>query len=150
MKDLTIIDFSHNSLRDVPSNVEYAKCAIVLNLSHNNIENIPNPIFNNLIDLIFLDLSYNKLDSLPGQLRRLVNLQVLNLSNNPLKNYQLSSLRFVCLTKPFSTFCVQHEKFTRSQPSKHKSDSQQFACHFSRNVQYNCKLIFDYSIIPCA
>lgn len=41
MKDLTIIDFSHNSLRDVPSNMEYAKCAIVLNLGHNNIESIP-------------------------------------------------------------------------------------------------------------
>ncbi|KAI6200973.1 hypothetical protein M3Y96_00791600 [Aphelenchoides besseyi] len=92
MKDLTIIDFSHNSLRDVPSNVEYAKCAIVLNLSHNNIETIPNQVFNNLIDLIFIDLSCNKLDALPTQIRRLVNLQVLNLSNNPLRNFQLSSL----------------------------------------------------------
>jgi Leucine-rich repeat (LRR) protein len=54
MKDLTIIDFSNNSLRDVPSNLEYAKCAIVLNLSHNNIESIPNQVFSNLIDLIFL------------------------------------------------------------------------------------------------
>lgn len=44
MKDLTIIDFSSNSLRDVPSNLEYAKCTIVLNLSHNNIENIPNQV----------------------------------------------------------------------------------------------------------
>ncbi|KAI6241750.1 hypothetical protein M3Y99_00338000 [Aphelenchoides fujianensis] len=92
MKDLTIIDFSHNSLRDVPSNVEYAKCAIVLNLSHNNIETVPNQVFNNLIDLIFLDLSHNKLDALPAQIRRLVNLQVLNLSDNPLKNFHLSSL----------------------------------------------------------
>lgn len=45
MKDLTIIDFSHNSLRDVPANLEYAKCAIVLNLSHNNIENVPNQVY---------------------------------------------------------------------------------------------------------
>lgn len=44
MKDLTIIDFSHNTLREVPPNLEYAKCAIVLNLSHNNIENIPNAV----------------------------------------------------------------------------------------------------------
>lgn len=102
MKDLTIIDFSHNSLRDVPSNMEYAKCAIVLNLGHNNIESIPPQvsvclkdyvcrymlqIFNNLIDLNFLDLSYNKLETIPP-LRRLTNLQVLKLSNNPLTQYQ--------------------------------------------------------------
>lgn len=104
MKDLTIIDFSHNSLRDVPSNVEYAKCAIVLNLSFNNIESIPNPVFNNLIDLIFLDLSNNKLDTLPSQLRKLLNLQVLNLSNNPLKNFQFGSLRFVIMTNLISEF----------------------------------------------
>uniref|UniRef100_A0A915EFA2 Chaoptin n=1 Tax=Ditylenchus dipsaci TaxID=166011 RepID=A0A915EFA2_9BILA len=65
MKDLTIIDFSNNSLRDVPSNLEYAKCAIVLNLSHNKIENVPNQVFSNLIDLIYLDISDNKLEVIP-------------------------------------------------------------------------------------
>jgi len=89
MKDLTIIDFSHNSLRDVPANLEYAKCTIVLNLSHNNIENIPNQVFSNLVDLVYLDLSNNKLDTLQPQIRRLVNLQVLKLSNNPLSHFQL-------------------------------------------------------------
>lgn len=44
MKDLTIIDFSNNSLRNVPNNLEYAKCAIVLNLSHNNIDTLPNQV----------------------------------------------------------------------------------------------------------
>ncbi|KAF7636898.1 hypothetical protein Mgra_00003638 [Meloidogyne graminicola] len=88
MKDLTIIDFGDNLLRDVPSNLEYAKCAIVLNLRGNNIQNIPNQIFSNLIDLIYLDLSNNNLDTLPPQLRRLTNLQVLKLSNNPLTNFQ--------------------------------------------------------------
>lgn len=44
MKDLTIIDFSHNQLREVPPNLEYAKGAIVVNLSHNNIESIPNQV----------------------------------------------------------------------------------------------------------
>lgn len=89
MKDLTIIDFSHNSLKDVPANLEYAKCTIVLNLSHNNIENIPNQVFSNLVDLIHLDLSYNKIEMLQPQMRRLVNLQVLHLSNNPLTHFQL-------------------------------------------------------------
>ncbi|XGW13461.1 hypothetical protein V3C99_000077 [Haemonchus contortus] len=92
MKDLTIIDFSHNQLREVPPNLEYARGAIVLNLSHNNIENIPNQVFSNLIDLLFLDLSNNKLDMLPPQIRRLTMLQELKLSNNPLHHFQLKQL----------------------------------------------------------
>ncbi|VDP04031.1 unnamed protein product [Heligmosomoides polygyrus] len=92
MKDLTIIDFSHNQLREVPPNLEYAKGAIVVNLSHNNIESIPNQVFSNLIDLLFLDLSNNKLDMLPPQIRRLTMLQELRLSNNPLHHFQLKQL----------------------------------------------------------
>ena len=100
MKDLTIIDFSRNSLRDVPANLEYAKCTIVLNLSHNNIENIPNQVFSNLVDLIHLDLSNNKLETLQPQIRRLVNLQVLKLSNNPLSHFQLKlTPRYVNCTR---------------------------------------------------
>ena len=44
MKDLTIIDFSSNELREVPPNLEFAKGTIVLNISHNNIESIPNSV----------------------------------------------------------------------------------------------------------
>lgn len=92
MKDLTIIDFSRNSLREVPANLEYAKGAIVLNLSHNNIDNIPNGVFANLIDLLYLDLSNNKLEMLPPQIRRLTTLQVIRLSDNPLHHFQLKTL----------------------------------------------------------
>uniref|UniRef100_A0A915C440 Protein flightless-1 homolog n=1 Tax=Parascaris univalens TaxID=6257 RepID=A0A915C440_PARUN len=92
MKDLTVIDFSHNSLREVPPNLEYAKCAIVLNLSYNHIENIPNAMFSNLIDLLYLDLSDNRLEMLPPQIRRLTTLQVIRLSNNPLHHFQLKQL----------------------------------------------------------
>lgn len=113
MKDLTIIDFSHNQLREVPPNLEYAKGAIVLNLSYNNIETIPNQVvssfiishslvqvFSNLIDLLHLDLSNNKLDMLPPQIRRLTMLQILKLSNNPLQHFQLKQLpRYAFLFK---------------------------------------------------
>ncbi|CAJ0942651.1 unnamed protein product, partial [Mesorhabditis belari] len=92
MKDLTIIDFSHNQLREVPPNLEYAKGAIVMNLSYNNIENIPNQVFANLVDLIHVDLSNNKIDMLPPQIRRLTLVQVLLLSNNPMSHFQLKQL----------------------------------------------------------
>uniref|UniRef100_A0A7E4W5T9 Protein flightless-1-like protein n=1 Tax=Panagrellus redivivus TaxID=6233 RepID=A0A7E4W5T9_PANRE len=111
MKDLTIIDFSNNSLRDVPSNLEYAKCTIVLNLGHNNIENIPNQVFSNLVDLIYLDLSDNKLDVLQPQIRRLINLQVLKLSNNPLNHFQLK------LSQSMKTLRVLTLRNTHRNPS---------------------------------
>jgi len=83
--------------------MEYAKLAIVLNLSFNNIESIPNQVggydchiieqvFSNLIDLLYLDLSNNKLEMLPPQIRRLSSVQVLRLSNNPLRHFQLKQL----------------------------------------------------------
>ncbi|CAI5446386.1 unnamed protein product [Caenorhabditis angaria] len=92
MKDLTIIDLSRNQLRECPPNLEYSKGAIVLNLSFNNIETIPNNVCANLIDLLFLDLSNNKLEMLPPQIRRLTMLQSLKLSNNPLTHFQLKQL----------------------------------------------------------
>uniref|UniRef100_A0AC35TXC5 Protein flightless-1 n=1 Tax=Rhabditophanes sp. KR3021 TaxID=114890 RepID=A0AC35TXC5_9BILA len=90
MKDLTIIDFSHNQLKEVPANLEYAKCAIVLNLAKNNISNIPPMVFNNMLDLLHLDLSDNKLEQVPTQLRRLQLLQTLSLANNPLKSFHFT------------------------------------------------------------
>ncbi|PAV59113.1 hypothetical protein WR25_10798 [Diploscapter pachys] len=92
MKDLTIIDFSNNELREVPPNLEFAKGTIVLNLSHNNVENIPNSVCKNLVDLLILDLSNNKIDKLPPEIRRLSILQELKLSNNPLTHFQLYQL----------------------------------------------------------
>ena len=62
---------------------------LVLNLSHNAIDSIPNQLFINLTDLLYLDLSDNKLDSLPPQMRRLVHLQTLVLNNNPLMHAQI-------------------------------------------------------------
>ncbi|XP_044159287.1 protein flightless-1 homolog [Bufo gargarizans] len=92
LDDLSVLDLSYNQLTECPRELENAKNMLVLNLSHNSIDNIPNQLFINLTDLLYLDLSDNKLDSLPPQMRRLVHLQTLILNNNPLLHAQLRQL----------------------------------------------------------
>lgn len=82
-------DLSYNQLTEIPRDLENSRNMLVLNLSHNGIDSIPNQLFINLTDLLYLDLSDNKLDSLPPQMRRLVHLQTLILNNNPLMHAQL-------------------------------------------------------------
>ena len=71
-----MVDFSHNQLRECPSNLDHAKCTVVLNLSHNNIEQISTQVFANMVDLNFLDISHNKIEMIPPQIKRLTELQV--------------------------------------------------------------------------
>ncbi|XP_063791018.1 protein flightless-1 homolog [Pseudophryne corroboree] len=92
LDDLSVLDLSYNQLSECPRELENGKNMLVLNLSHNSIDSIPNQLFINLTDLLYLDLSDNKLDSLPPQMRRLVHLQTLILNNNPLMHAQLRQL----------------------------------------------------------
>ncbi|XP_060882719.1 protein flightless-1 homolog isoform X1 [Labrus mixtus] len=92
LDDLSVLDLSFNQLTEIPRDLENSKNMLVLNLSHNGIDAIPNQLFINLTDLLYLDLSDNKLDSLPPQMRRLVHLQTLILNNNPLMHAQLRQL----------------------------------------------------------
>ncbi|CAB1447708.1 unnamed protein product [Pleuronectes platessa] len=92
LDDLSVLDLSFNQLTEIPRDLENSRNMLVLNLSHNGIDSIPNQLFINLTDLLYLDLSDNKLDSLPPQMRRLVHLQTLVLNNNPLMHAQLRQL----------------------------------------------------------
>ncbi|KAJ3600913.1 hypothetical protein NHX12_031886 [Muraenolepis orangiensis] len=92
LDDLSVLDLSFNQLTEVPRDLENSRNMLVLNLSHNGMEAIPNQLFINLTDLLYLDLGDNKLDSLPPQMRRLVHLQTLVLNNNPLMHAQLRQL----------------------------------------------------------
>ncbi|ELV14016.1 Protein flightless-1 like protein [Tupaia chinensis] len=92
LDDLSVLDLSYNQLTECPRELENAKNMLVLNLSHNSIDNIPNQLFINLTDLLYLDLSENRLESLPPQMRRLVHLQTLVLNGNPLLHAQLRQL----------------------------------------------------------
>ncbi|CAA9999620.1 unnamed protein product [Nesidiocoris tenuis] len=97
-EELTTLDLSHNSLKEVPEGLERSKTLLVLNLSHNNIAAVPNTLFLHLTDLLFLDLSHNHLETLPPQMRRLGNLQTLILNHNPLAHFQLRQLpSLICL-----------------------------------------------------
>ncbi|CAF0908368.1 unnamed protein product, partial [Didymodactylos carnosus] len=86
---LKSLDLSHNDLQAFPKDIDNAKGLIVLNLSFNQIESIPNHVFVSLYELVHLNLSDNKIDTLPPQMRRLTSLQVLILNNNPLIHAQL-------------------------------------------------------------
>uniref|UniRef100_A0A8D2B1W5 Protein flightless-1 homolog n=1 Tax=Sciurus vulgaris TaxID=55149 RepID=A0A8D2B1W5_SCIVU len=92
LDDLSVLDLSYNQLTECPRELENAKNMLVLNLSHNSIDTIPNQLFINLTDLLYLDLSENHLESLPPQMRRLVHLQTLVLNGNPLLHAQLRQL----------------------------------------------------------
>ncbi|KAM7297511.1 protein flightless-1 [Ixodes scapularis] len=92
LEDLSVVDLSHNDLREVPTDLERARGILVLNLGYNRIESIPHQLFVNLVDLVHLDLSGNQLETLPPQMRRLVSLQTLVLNDNPLGHYQLRQL----------------------------------------------------------
>ncbi|XP_059764534.1 protein flightless-1 homolog isoform X1 [Balaenoptera ricei] len=92
LDDLSVLDLSCNQLTECPRELENAKNMLVLNLSHNSIDTIPNQLFINLTDLLYLDLSENRLESLPPQMRRLVHLQTLVLNGNPLLHAQLRQL----------------------------------------------------------
>lgn len=92
LEDLSTVDLSYNKLRECPAELENARTLLVLNLSNNEIEVIPNQVFINLTDLMILDLSDNKLETLPPQMRRLTNLQTLILNNNPMLHAQLRQL----------------------------------------------------------
>ncbi|CAN8029961.1 unnamed protein product [Ixodes persulcatus] len=96
LEDLSVVDLSHNDLREVPTDLERARGILVLNLGYNRIESIPHQLFVNLVDLVHLDLSGNQLETLPPQMRRLVSLQTLVLNDNPLGHYQLRRQDVTC------------------------------------------------------
>ena len=64
LQELTILDLSHNQMKEIPEELEYTQQLLLLNLSHNLIESIPNQLFVSLCDLKHLDLSFNKLGNI--------------------------------------------------------------------------------------
>uniref|UniRef100_A0AAZ3S823 Gelsolin-like domain-containing protein n=1 Tax=Oncorhynchus tshawytscha TaxID=74940 RepID=A0AAZ3S823_ONCTS len=125
-----------------PRDLENSKNMLVLNLSHNSIDAIPNQLFINLTDLLYLDLSDNKLDSLPPQMRRLVHLQTLILNNNPLMHAQLRQLPAMVALQ---TLHLRSTQRTQSNMPTNKSQEINVLCGLSLDVDLSFN---DLSRVP--
>lgn len=106
---ITVLDLSHNKLRNIPREIVGLKFLGQLNLSHNKIGAYPfgsqeSVNFPNFLKLVYLDLSYNRITSLPflqqypHSIQRLSNLEALNLSYNALPIIPASVLGLPKLT----------------------------------------------------
>jgi len=87
------LDLSLNQLTDVPvKELVAASKATHLDLSCNHIQSLPND-FATLTHLVKIDLSRNKLTELPHNFGNLINLQFLDLDRNELRNLPISFCR---------------------------------------------------------
>ncbi len=98
---LRVLDASNNQLADI-SNLNLLKNAISINLSNNQIAEVPAGI-NQLKRLKVLDLSNNRIETLPKTIIGLTRLEELNLENNQLEIlpkflYRLRKLKSLNLT----------------------------------------------------
>ena len=86
LSKLTTLDLSENNLEELPAEVFDSLTSLTtLDLGDNSLEELPAEVFNSLTSLITLDLSDNSLADLPDDLlNRLTSLTSLNLRNNSL------------------------------------------------------------------
>ena len=89
MPHLTHLNFSHNSLKEIPQSIALLFHLEELLLRGNKITHLPNEI-GLLYNLQMLDVSHNLLSKLPDELGNLQNLLRLNVSHNALKALPLS------------------------------------------------------------
>jgi Leucine-rich repeat (LRR) protein len=102
LKNLQLLDLSHNKLDSLPSEIGKLKKLRQLRLGNNQIASLPSEI-GELKNLQWLDLSFNKLDSLPSEIGELKNLQKLDFSFNELASLpseikNLQNLKSLCLS----------------------------------------------------
>ncbi|KAL6063108.1 transforming growth factor beta activator LRRC32, variant 2 [Balamuthia mandrillaris] len=89
--NITILDYSHNRLEEVPAEIRYLTELQCLNVSFNRLVYLPDDI-GTLAALVHLDVSHNALSDLPNTITSLTNLQTLRLSFNCITN--LSRFQF--------------------------------------------------------
>lgn len=83
----TYLDLSHKNLTSLDGlqNIPNIESIHNLNLSHNNLTQIPDNIFNKLKNVKVLNLSHNKLIKLPNKIfDNLIKLEIINISENQL------------------------------------------------------------------
>lgn len=87
-----VLDYGGRQLKEVPTFLYHGRDALtnlssllVMNLSRNKLQTLPNAIFAHLFNLKSLDLSDNELESLPNELGEARDLEMLDLRSNHLK-----------------------------------------------------------------
>lgn len=83
LRNLRILDTSHNQLETIPDTIAYMTKLTALNISHNKLVTLPTSI-GLLPKLIVIIANDNRLASLPREIAQLRGLISLNVSNNPL------------------------------------------------------------------
>lgn len=99
IENVTHVDLSNNQISEIPPGAfgHLADC-ILLNLAHNLISEVSNDTFTGLTHLITLDLSFNQIEMLEsGTFLVLTNITQLYLNNNKLRTVPLGSFRMQSL-----------------------------------------------------
>lgn len=91
-----VLDYGGRQLKELPAFLYHGRDALtnlssllVINLSRNKLQTLPNAIFAHLFNLKSLDLSDNELESLPNELGEARDLELLDLRSNQLKELPL-------------------------------------------------------------
>jgi Leucine-rich repeat (LRR) protein len=100
---IEVLDYSNQSLTEVPSDLFKETTATTLNISGNHLDGAFPAEVRHLQNIQFLNLSDNNFTGVPAEIGQLKNLEVLDLSDNPitglplelgnLKNLQVLDLR---------------------------------------------------------
>ena len=85
-KALTHLHLSRNSIRQIDESIRLAPYLQVLDLSNNEIEELPEHFLTSLLELSVLDLSHNRLESIDSLHTKLGNIHTLDLSHNKIRS----------------------------------------------------------------
>jgi Leucine-rich repeat (LRR) protein len=83
LKNLIVLNISHNKLEELPDTIAFLSKLKALNVSHNNLKKLP-PAIGEPSKLVIIIANNNQLESIPRELTKLKRLVSLNISNNPL------------------------------------------------------------------
>ena len=85
-KALTNLHLARNYLREIDESITLVPYLQLLNLSHNEIEELPERYLTRLHELTVLDLSHNKLEQIDSLHTKLGNIHTLDLSHNRIRS----------------------------------------------------------------
>ena len=111
LKNLGILNASHNQLECVPDTISYLTKLTALNISNNNIKTLPSSI-GDLPKLVVITVNDNKLTHIPREIAKLHDLISLNVSNNPLPSIPAEIAGLTSLRKLNAENCEFISEFT--------------------------------------